>query len=282
MASSRRTAVLAVVAILGTATAVTAQTQKQYRYTVTDGARVTVINQFGPISVQPGSGNQVVVTAKLHSNKVEIDQTQSGNRVDLMSHLLAGANQQDGQVDYELTVPPDTNLTLHSSSGTLHAERLQGDLTLEGAGANVDVRDISRAHVHVKTLNGKVTLTNIEGGHVEITSVSGNIILNSVDGPLVEVNSSSGKILYDGDFGYGGEYSLMSHTGDIDATAPDDASIDVLARSIKGTVENDFPLRPKHTPFALKAGTAFAGTMGKAASSVKLLSFSGRIHLKKR
>jgi DUF4097 and DUF4098 domain-containing protein YvlB len=274
MESSRRAAVLAVVAILGAATAVTAQIQKQYRYTVGEGARVTVINQFGPISVQPGGGNQVIVNATLHSKKVEIDQTQSGNRVDLVSHLLPDANQQEGQVDYELIVPPDTNLTLHSSSGTLHAERLRGDLTLEGAGANVDV--------HVKTLNGKVTLTNIEGGHVEITSVSGNITLNSVDGPLVEVNSSSGKILYDGDFGYGGEYSLMSHTGDIDATAPEDASIDVIARSMKGKVENDFPLQPKHTPFAVRAGTAFAGTMGKAASSVKLLSFSGRIHLKKR
>lgn len=282
MECSQRSAALALIAILGTATVVAAQTQKQYRYTVGDGARVTVINQFGPISVQPGSVNQVIVVAKLHSDKVEVDQSQSGNRVDLVSHLLPGANQDTGQVEYELTVPPDANLTLHSSSGVLHAERLRGDIMLEGAGATVDVRDISRAHVHVKTLSGGVSLTNIAGGHVEITSVSGDITLNSVSGPLVEVNSSSGKILYDGDFGYGGEYSLTSHTGDIDATAPGDASIDVLARSIKGKVSNDFPLQPKHTPFAMKAGTAFAGTMGRAAASVKLLTFSGKIHLKKR
>jgi hypothetical protein len=47
-------------------------------------------------------------------------------------------------------------------------------------------------------------------------------------------------------------------------------------------VENDFPLEPKHTPFIAKAGSAFAGTVGRAASVVKLLSFSGKIHLKKR
>ena len=98
----------------------------------------------------------------------------------------------------------------------------------------------------------------------------------------MQVNSTSGKILYDGDFGYGGEYHLNSHSGDIEASAPGDASIDVTARSVRGQVENDFPLEPKHTPFTVKAGSAFAGTMNKAASSVRLFSFSGKIHLKKR
>ena len=75
---------------------------------------------------------------------------------------------------------------------------------------------------------------------------------------------------------------MTSHTGDIEATAPSYASIDVTARSEQGKVENDFPLQPEHTSFATQAGSAFAGTVGKAASSVRLFSFSGKIHLKKR
>ena len=100
-------------------------------------------------------------------------------------------------------MPADASVTLHSTTGPLHAEKLHGDVILEGNTANVDVRDISDAHVHVKTLNGPVTLTNVLDGHVEITSVSGDVVLNSVNGPLVQVNSSSGKIRYDGDFGGG-------------------------------------------------------------------------------
>jgi hypothetical protein len=96
------------------------------------------------------------------------------------------------------------------------------------------------------------------------------------------VNSSSGKIRYDGDFGDNGEYSLTSHTGDIEAMAPAYASIDVTARSVQGQVDNDFPLQPEHTSFPVRAGSAFAGTINKAASSVKLFSFSGKIHLKKK
>ena len=83
--------------------------------------------------------------------------------------------QRPGRVDYEVMVPADASVTLRSSTGPLRAEGLHGDVILEGSQANVEVRDISNAHVHVKTLNGLVTLSNIRNGHVEITSVSGNV-----------------------------------------------------------------------------------------------------------
>jgi DUF4097 and DUF4098 domain-containing protein YvlB len=223
-----------------------------------------------------------MVTAILYSGKVEIDQSKSGNRVSVVSHLLEGADPDTGRVDYEVVVPADANVTLHSTTGPLRVEKLHGDVILEGSTAIVDVRDVSAGHVHVQTLNGPVTLTNITDGHVEITSVSGDVALNTVSGSMVHVNSSSGKIHYDGDFGEAGDYSLTSHSGDIEAIAPSYASIDVVARSVQGKVENDFPLHPEHTSFVARAGSAFAGTMGEAASSVKLLSFSGKIHLKKR
>jgi len=278
----QRGAKLAVAVVLAAASFAVAETRKEYRFTVGPRASVSITNQYGPISVKPATGNQISVTAILHSDKVEVDHSQSGNRVDILSHLLPGATADTGRVDYEVLVPSDASVTLRSTTGPLRAEKLRGDVSLEGATATMDVRDISDAHVHVKTLNGPVTLTNIHDGHVEITSVGGDVALNSVSGPLVQVNSTSGRIRYEGDFGSGGEYSLTSHTGDIEASAPADASIDVTARSVRGKVENDFPLQPKHTPFVVKAGSAFAGTMGKAASSVNLLSFSGKIHLKKR
>jgi DUF4097 and DUF4098 domain-containing protein YvlB len=268
MKRARRAACLAAGVVLITAILAAGETRKEFRFTVGPRATVSIINQYGPVSVKPGAGSQVVVTATLYSDKVEIDQGQSGSRVNVLSHLLPGATAETGRVDYEVAVPSDASVTLHSMTGPLRAEKLHGDVTLEGATANMDVRDISDAHVHVKTLNGPVTLTNIRDGHVEITSVTGDVMLVSVSGPWVQVNSSSGRISYDGDFGNGG--------------APPDASIDVTARSVKGKVENDFLLEPKHTPFVIKAGSAFAGTLNKAASSVKLLSFSGKIHLKKR
>ena len=282
MRSKQYEAKLALVVFLVTATVAMAETRKEFRFPVSGKASVSITNVYGPIAVKSAAAGQVFIVAILKSDKVEVDQTQSGDRIDIISHLLSGADMQSGQVEYDVQVPIDTSVTLHTTTGAITAEKLQGDLSVEGAAANVSLRDIANAHVHVKTLDGPITLANINNGHVEVTSISGNVVMTSVNGKLVEVNSASGKIRYDGDFGYAGVYILSSHTGDIEATAPSYASFDVSARSEKGKVENDFTLEPRHTSFVVKAGSAFAGTMNKAASSVKLFSMSGKIHLKKR
>jgi DUF4097 and DUF4098 domain-containing protein YvlB len=262
-----------------------AESHKEYRFNVGPRAGVSVNNPYGSISVKPSTGNVVVINALLYSDKVEVDKNLVGNRVEIQSHLLPGADAQSGRVDYEILVPADASITLHSSTGPLRAERLHGDVTLEGAAATVEIRDITGAHVHVKTLNGPVTLTNVQDGHVEVDSLSGEVTLNGVTGPLVQVISTSGGIHYIGDFGDRGEYRLTSHSGDIEAMVPETTSADVSARSVRGEVHDDIPLQPRtHTWFVVKEGSAFWGTMGRAAisSTVVLRSFSGKIHLSKR
>jgi DUF4097 and DUF4098 domain-containing protein YvlB len=262
-----------------------AESHKEYRFNVGAKAGVSVNNPYGSISVKPSTGNIVVVNAVLYSDKVEVDHDLAGNRVEIHSHLLPGADAQSGRVDYEIFVPADASISLHSSTGPLRAEKLHGDVTLEGAAATVEIRDITGAHVHVKTLNGPVTLTNVQDGHVEIDSLSGEVTLNGVTGPLVQVISTSGSINYTGDFGDRGEYRLTSHSGNIEALVPETISADVSARSVRGEVHDDIPLQPRtHTWFVVEEGSAFWGTMGRTAvsSTVVLRSFSGKIHLSKR
>jgi DUF4097 and DUF4098 domain-containing protein YvlB len=279
---SRRTVKLIIIGTMVAGTLV-AESRKEYHFNVGPKAGVSVNNPYGSISVKPSANNTVSISAVLHSDKVEVDNSQTGNRVDIQSHLLPGATAESGRVDYELLVPADASVTLRSSTGPLRAEKLHGDVSLEGSGAMVDVRDISDAHVHVKTMSGIVTLYNIHNGHVEVDSLSGDVTLNGVTGQLVQVISTSGRINYIGDFGSSGEYRLTSHSGDIEATVPESTSADVSARSVRGEVQDDIPLQPKaHTWLPIKQGSAFVGTMGKAASSVVLRSFSGKIHLKKR
>jgi DUF4097 and DUF4098 domain-containing protein YvlB len=262
-----------------------AESRKEYHFSVGPKAGVSILNSYGSISVKPSLNNTVVVNAVLHSDKVEVDNIQNGNRVDIQSHLLAGADAESGRVDYEVYIPADASITLRSSTGTLRAEKLHGDVSLEGAGATVDIRDISDAHVHIKTMNGAVNMDNVQNGHVEVDSLSGDITMKGVNGPLVQVVSTSGRIVYIGDFGNSGEYRLTSHSGDIEATIPEWTSADVSARSVRGEVHDDIPLQPKdHTWFTVDKGRAFAGTMGRVAvsSTVVLRSFSGKIHLRKR
>jgi DUF4097 and DUF4098 domain-containing protein YvlB len=281
--NGRAIQLVAIVALL--AGALLAESRKEFRINVGPRAGVSVNNPYGSISVKPSTGNVVVINALLYSDKVEVDKNLVGNRIEIQSHLLPGADAQSGRVDYEILVPADASITLHSSTGPLRAERLHGDVTLEGAAATVDIRDITGSHVRVKTLNGPVTLTNVQEGHVEVDSLSGAVTLNGVTGPIVQVISTSGSISYIGDFGDRGEYRLTSHSGNIEAMVPETTSADVSARSVRGEVHDDIPLQPKtHTWFVIKEGSAFWGTMGRAAvsSTVVLRSFSGKIHLSKR
>ena len=274
-------AVLVVAACL--VTGASAETRKEFRFTVGPKANIVVDNEYGAITIRPGSANQVVVIAVLHSDKVEVDNSHEGDRLEIESHLLKGADAQSGRVDYELTVPANTPLNLRSSTGPLSVERVQGDLTIEGADAEVNVRNVSRCHVHVKTMRGNVTLTDVSDGHIEINSISGDIRLNSVTGPHVQVDAGSGKVYYDGSFGSSGSYTFTTHTGDIEALVAQDASADFSARSMQGYVKSDVPLKPKdHSRFPTELGRSFFGTVGKAASEVVLKSISGTIRLKYR
>ncbi|HTR24955.1 MAG TPA: DUF4097 family beta strand repeat-containing protein [Terriglobales bacterium] len=278
----QQTTVVTLVLATCLASAALAESRKEYRFQVGPKANISVDTQYGAISVKPGTSNEVVVTAISQSDKTEVDQEQRGNRIEIATHLLDGADAQTGRVDYELLIPADATLSLRSSTGPLSAEDLQGDLSFEGTDAVVNVRDVSNGHVHVTTMDGPITLSDVKNGHVEISSISGAVALTSVTGPYVRANSGSGKIFYNGDFGSGGDYKFTTHSGDIEALVAGNASADFSAHSMRGKVRNELDLIPQHSRYAVEQGRAFFGHVGQAASKVVLRSFSGKIRLKQR
>jgi len=266
-----------------TVAAFAADNRKEFRYTVAPGASVIVINDSGPVDIKGSAGHQVVIAATTHSDKVEVICGQSGNRVQATTHFLQRTEGPDGRVEYLVLVPSDASVTVRAPSGPITAGKLRGDVSVEGDTAQVEVRDVSNAHVHVRTISGPVSLGNISNGHVEITSLSGNVQLDAVTGRKVAVNTAKGSIRYNGDFAGGGDYMLVNHSGNIDVTLPASASLDLTARSIAGSVENDFPLKQQQHPTStITAGHSFAGTSNSGASTVQLRSFSGKIRVKKQ
>jgi DUF4097 and DUF4098 domain-containing protein YvlB len=264
-----------------------AQNKKEFKFTTQPGATLSIINEFGPVTVHPVSGRQVLVTATVPSDKVEVDQTQSGNRIQLRTHLQQPRMTADqARVQYDISVPSDMSVNVRSANGPISVERMRGDITAEGDTANIDIHDVSNGHVHVRSMGGTVKLANISNGHIEVTSVSGPVDMNNVTGPRLEVNTTSGKISYTGNFGSNGDYSFTNHNGDIDVFVPANASVDLSARSLKGSVENDLQVAPMvHAPgFASQsdATRALSGTVNSGGSSVQIRSFSGKIRVKKQ
>lgn len=283
MLNSQRAAQLIAITAVMASTLLSAQTPQHKTFACGPKPTVSVTNEYGPITVHAGAGNQVVVTYTLHSDKVEVDTNQSGDRITVESHMLAPVNNDAMRVDYEVLVPAGASVILRSISGPMSAENLRGEVSMAGEAANMDLRDINDGHIHLKTLSGTINLQEIHDVHVEATTLGGDITMKNVSGPLVDVSSNGGKIYYDGDFGGSGSYKLNSHSGDIEANIPATVSMDVTAKSDKGQVDDDFPLQPKtHSSFVPEKGHSFMGIAGRAASSVWLHTFSGRIRLKQR
>ena len=281
MQNTIRTA-LGLVAVVALAIPAAAAEKKEFRYNVTPGASVTVINDYGLVRVRASQARQVVVTATASSSKVEVVSAQNANRVEVRTHFLQKAGESDGRVEYDIQVPADANVMVRTATGPVQVQGVNGDVSVDADTGKVEVRD-SSGHVRARTVSGTITLANLKDSFVEATSVGGQVMLNNVAGKNVSVNTTGGPIAFAGDFAGGGQYSLSSHSGTIDVTLPASASVDVTARSVTGSVENDFPLTPPaHPSMALAQGKSLAGTSNSGASSVHLRTFSGRIRVKKQ
>ncbi|HXE90993.1 MAG TPA: DUF4097 family beta strand repeat-containing protein [Terriglobales bacterium] len=262
-----------------------AETREDFRYAVGPQATLNLSNEYGAIVVKPSAAvRQVTVSATTRSGKVYVAAGQRGNRIEIRTTVLEPLLSGDeGRVDYDVAVPAGTNVSVHAGSGSVMMEGLRGDIEAESESAPVEVRDVAGVHVHVRSLSGDITLTRVRNAHVEIQSQSGEVKLENVSGPLLAVNSTRGNIRYSGDFGFGGRYSLTSHAGDIDVSLPETASVDLTAHSEKGSVRNEVPMFTRGSASVPPpAGRSFAGTSHSGSSTVRLLSFSGRIRVKKQ
>ena len=281
MQIGRRESVLGATLVLALTTA-SAQTTKQFQFPVSSPASLNISNQFGPITIKPTRAGQVLVVARLHSNKVEVDSNKTANRVEIRSHVLQSASDTDAQVDYDVQVPPGTSVTIHSNSGPLVVQGLSADINLQSDTGNIDAHDLSDTHLVARSVAGNVNLRNISNGSVEAGSISGDIVAENVVGPKVNLSGTKGTIRYSGDPGEGNEFSFSTSSGDIEVTLPAEASVDVNARSINGAVQNEFPLaKPSHTTLPADAHS-LAGTSSTGSSVIRLRSLSGTIRVKKR
>ena len=251
-----------------------AQNKKEFSYTVGSHAVISITNNYGPITIKPSRNRQVVITTVSYSEDVSLENEQHGSRIELRS---ISPHEGSGLVDYTVLVPDDSLVRVRSSSGTVHAQGLRGDLILQAETAPVEVSDVSDTHLHVNTLSGPISLMNIRNSHLEVRSVSGDVTLHDVTRSSVEVNSARGRINYDGDPGPAGEFRLMSHSGDLYISIPTSASVDISSHSVNRKSDDYLPQRDGGS--ARSSGNLFLKPTTTNASRFVLRSFKGNIRI---
>jgi DUF4097 and DUF4098 domain-containing protein YvlB len=259
-----------------------AQAKKEFKYNAAPGTALSVSNEHGSVTVKVGTGRQVLISATPASNAVEVDASQAGNRINVRSHKLQNGSG-DARVDYDITVPADCAVSVDAEEGLVRIDGLKSNVHIDSEAAAVEVKNISGGSVRVQAVSGAVTLADVKQSMVEIVSTGGNIQLSNVSGGRVSAKSTTGKISFTGDFAGGGNYTFTNHSGDIEVGVPSAASVDLTARSLKGSVESDLTLqKPEHTAMNIAEGKSIAGRLNTGASSVDVRSFSGKIRVKKQ
>jgi len=114
--------------------------RKELHFEVNPGSVLVLNNQDGTIIVHGVAGREVTVVALVHSNKVEVDNSQSGNRVAVATHVLQAPAGTEGQVDYDVSVPTDSSLKIHTQAGSINVSSFTGNLDMESETARIELR----------------------------------------------------------------------------------------------------------------------------------------------
>ena len=218
-------------------------------YPVSGNAELAIENTNGKITVRPGTGSTIEVTAvriakagdDATAKKVlaerKIEETVSGSSVKLSSRIT-GMNWRHTQyqVDYEVRAPAGITLSLSATNGTIDVSewdgrvdmsatngtltgaRLKGEVEASTTNGKIDLRlaSLNERGVTVETTNGtvRVELPKDTKGRVLARVTNGGI---SVEGLNVEPSPANNRRRYEAAIngGGGGTVSVEATNGSI-------------------------------------------------------------------
>jgi DUF4097 and DUF4098 domain-containing protein YvlB len=105
--------------------------------------------------------------------------------------------------------------------------------------------------------------------------VSGDILLHGIAAKSVTVETVSGELLFEGRIQDGGQYSLLTHSGDIALAIPEGVNATIATATGSGDVRASFPL-PSPERASRRRQTHRLGT---GSATIDLETWSGDIQL---
>lgn len=206
------------------------QQQPDFRWekALAAGSTVVLHNLNGDVSVTPSTTGKVeIVGVKRGSRRyfedvtLEVVETSRGITVCSMfrdadmecdengfrshDHGRRGRDWDDVQIDIQVKLPSNLEVSAHSVSGSVSVVGARGD-------------------VRAGSVSGDVRLEHLRATSVKATSVSGDVV--------VGVDSLIGS----------GPLTFTSVSGSVTADLPRNIDADVTMRSVSGSLDSDFPL----------------------------------------
>jgi DUF4097 and DUF4098 domain-containing protein YvlB len=249
------------------------------------GTRIQIENFNGSTSVRTWNQSQVRIVAEGDErNRLEIRNV--GNQLTVKTQSRYGSPRS---VDYEITVPVKTELSISGVYNDVSIDGVQAGITVETVNGDVDVRG-GDGFVSLKSVEGSVHLSNAKGrisvssvnddvsisdasGDISADGVNGDVSLTGITSSSVSASSVNGDLVYQGTIQNDGQYSLGTHNGDVDITVPEGVNATVDVSTFNGELET-FPVQLSHT-----SRNCFTFVLGTGNGRMNLESFQGTIRL---
>jgi hypothetical protein len=272
-------------------------------FQVTGPVELEVLTHSGDIMVHSGPAGTVSIKGKIQvgdrwfsgERRAEVSELeknppirQSGNSIHI-DYL----NVRNIAIDYDITVPSDTNVRTHSGSGDQTIEGLHTTLDLESGSGDMWLRDIN-GDIHVHTGSGNIEARDISGplnaeagsgdirveakgkGDVRVHTGSGNIELHEVHGTL-HAEAESGDVSIDGE--QTGAWEVRTGSGDVELRLPSQAAFDLGASTGSGSVIVDHPVTMTIQGDVERSHRSINGKVRGGGPQLTVHTGSGDVHI---
>ena len=253
-------------------------------FPVSKNPSLLLTNYTGTVTVKGWQNPEIKVTCIKHSQNVEIDIESTTNKVRVTTHVLDKlASAERARVDYQISVPEESNLDVRSNMGSVEVENIKGEVGIDVVEAAVRVTGVS-GYLHARSLGSPMTITESRG-IIQANTVSGDMSFSKLDSNNLTATSTLGDISYEGDFVSRGKYKFETNEGVILIQCPDHASVELNAQTVKGGITTNLPIKSKnHAPSGRSSvpKQSLLGTLNQGDATVQLSTFSGKIKINRK
>lgn len=235
---------LLLTAMLGLTTVALADSTFDRTLNVSPQSDLYVSTGSGNIHVIPGSGNQIHIIGHVHagwsafgdvSSRIQhiVDNppiTQAGNSVKIGE--FGGSIFNNISIDYDISVPNDVAMNLHSGSGDIQVDHVGRFLSASSGSGNVRAHGL-HGSTELDSGSGDIELEEDAPGDVKAKTGSGNIQVHGFNGAFI-AKTGSGDITADGHLQ--GASTISTGSGDVKLHLTPDSRFTLEASTGSGDI----------------------------------------------
>jgi DUF4097 and DUF4098 domain-containing protein YvlB len=248
------------------------------------GGTVDLSLMSGRIRVTGWDRNEVKLVATSDRGRLRFSASEERVSLEVERH--------GGDVQYDVTVPRGTKLSLSTLQGSISATGVGGEVNAESVSGTVQVSDASK-EVDAESVAGSVSISNVTGnisaqstsgdvtirsatGDIEAETVSGRVLLDGIHSSSVRTETVSGTVTYTGSIDARGKYSFVTHSGVLRLNLPANLGAVFSVETYSGDIDSDFPVTMQPGQ-GRNSHDRFEFTIGNGSARVSAENFSGKI-----